>query len=177
MAIKTPGSNGTDQTTSIEAGTIHLIRLIQSLEADPTRNPSGINNITSSVSEDNRSLSASINLPCNLTISSDRATYQIQSIDYFTQPQGQASAYTPGTDGTFRGATIQQALIQHIIAQRNLELDSTKNPTNANYIDYQITAGTTANNSIFNATLTGLPLDTTNNSNGTQTTSGKSYLL
>lgn len=178
MTAKTPGSGGTDQTTTIESGTVHLIRLIQGLEADTSRNPSGVNNLTSNVSEDSRSLSASINFPCNLMPSSDQTTYQIQAIDYFTQPQGQPAAYTAGTGGTFRGANAQQALIQHIIAQRLLELDSTKNPTNANYIDYQITVGTaTTVNSTFVATLSGLPLDVTNNGNGTQTTSGKAYLL
>ncbi len=179
MATKTPGSGGTDQTTTIEAGTIHLIRLIQALEADSTRNPSGINNLTSTVSEDSRTIAATVNLPCNLVSTSDQTTNQVQAIDYLTQPQGQPPAYTPGSGGTFRGTTVQQALIQHVIAQRTLEINPAQNPTGANYIEYQISSVTAGGNgnAVFTATLTGLPLEVANNSNGTQTTSGRAYLL
>lgn len=178
MATKTPGSGGTDQTTTIEAGTVHLIRLIQSLEADSARNPSGLNNITSSTSDDSRTISASINLPCNLIASSDGTTYQIVAIDYFTQPPGQVAAYTAGSGGTFKGATVQQALIQHLIAQNNLEFSSQNNPTNGNYITYQISNASSAGNgnAVFSATVSGAPLDISNNANGQQISSGKTYL-
>ena len=179
MTAKTPGSGGTDQTNTVEAGTVHLIRLIQSLEADNARNPSGLNYVTSSVSEDSRSLSASISLPCNLTTNSDQTSYAIAAIDYFTVPSGGSTAYTAGSGGTFRGTNVQQALIQHLIAQKNLELDSVKNPAGASCITYSIDNATGINmgNAIFTATLSSLPLEVTNNSNGQQTTSGHAYLL
>lgn len=179
MTTKTPGSGGTDQTASVEAGTVHLVRLLQSLEADTTRNPSGINNIISSTSDDDRTFTATINIPINVNMTNDSTSYQLAAIDYLTTPSGADPHYVAGSGGTFKATTIQGALIQHIIYQKNLELDANKNPTGVSYVSYQISNVATLGNgnATFAAQLTNLPLLVTNNSDGTQITSGKTYLL
>lgn len=178
MATRTPGTGGTNQAISLEAGLIADLRLLQSLERDTTRNPNNLNNVTSSTSDDTATFTASITFPINLTVNTD-GTAKITAIDYLTTPNGANPHYVVGTGGLIKSSTIQGAIIEQTVLIKGLELNSSKNPNGANYISYTLsnsTVGATGN-AFFTASYNGLPLDITQASDGTQSTKGKTYLL
>lgn len=178
MATRTPGSNGTNQATTLEAGLIADIRRAQTLERDPLRNPSSVNRITSSSDDDSASFEARVSFPVSIT-SDVNGNTSIAAIDYFTVPAGGQPHYVAGTGGTIKSSTVQGAIVEQTIALKNLELDPSKNPTNGNYISWSISNGTVSGvgNGTFTATYNKMPLEVTIASNGGQTTTGKAYLL
>lgn len=178
MSARTPGTGGTNQATTLEAGLISDIRRAQSLERDPLRNPSNVNRIQSTTDDDSASFDGRVNFPVTITTDAS-GNVSIVAIDYFTVPSGGDPHYVAGTGGTVKSSTIQGAIIEQTILLKNLELDPTKNTTNANYITWSITNGTTSGvgNGTFNATYADMPLEITLTSNGGQTEIGKAYLL
>ena len=178
MASRTPGANGTNQATTLEAGLISDIRRAQILERNPQQNPSNLNYITSSSNDDLASFSAQINFPVTVTVGTD-GKINIAAIDYFTPLSGNTLNYTVGTGGTIKSSTVQGAIIEQTILLKNLELDPAKNPTNANYIIWSLTNGTIGGvgNASFSASYNNMPLEISNLPDGNQSTIGKAYLL
>jgi hypothetical protein len=178
MATRTPGSGGTNQATTLEAGLIADIRRAQTLERDPLRNPSNVNRVTSSSDDDSASFEARVNFP--ITITTDASgNVSIVPIDYFTVPSGGQPHYVAGSGGTIKSSTIQGAILEQTMMLKNLELDPAKNPTNGNYITWSIANGTVGGvgNGTFTANYNNMPLEITLTQNGGQTEIGKAYLL
>lgn len=178
MAARTPGTGGTNQATSLEAGLIADIRRAQTLERDPLRNPSSTNKIQSSSDDDTATFEARVSFPVNIS-SDSSGNVTIVAIDYFSVPNGGDPHYVAGTSGTIKSATIQGAIIEQTILLKKLENDPEKNPTNGNYIVWSIVNGTVGGvgNGTFNASYNKMPLDISLNSAGGQTEMGKAYLL
>lgn len=178
MASRTPGSGGTNQATTLEAGLVADIRRAQTLERDPLRNPSSTNRIQSSSDDDTATFEARVTFPVNIS-SDSSGNITISAIDYFTVPSGGDAHYVAGTGGTIKASTIQGAIIEQTIMLKKLENDPEKNPTNGNYIVWSIANGTVGGvgNGTFNASYNKMPLDITLTSAGGQTEMGKAYLL
>jgi hypothetical protein len=178
LAARTPGSNGTNQATTLEAGLIADIRRAQSFERDSLRNPSSVNRITSSADDDSASFEARVNFPVTITTDSN-GNVSIVPIDYFSVPSGGQPHYVAGSGGTVKSSTIQGAILEQTILLKNLELNPATNPTNGNYITWSISNSTVGGvgNGTFNASYNNMPLEITIASNGGQTTTGKAYLL
>lgn len=142
MTVITLGTGATIITPTLEEMLVALIDFGQSAELNTTKNPSKINNITSSVNRDTEVLIASVNLPCNFI---DAENLQVIGVDYLV-----GVAFTFGTgESTLKGTNWVDAIIRTTIKQKSLEMDSAKNPALNNYIDYSIASsqvvGTTAN--------------------------------
>lgn len=178
MASRTPGSGGTNQATTLEAGLIADIRRAQALERDSSRNPSGVNRISSSADDDSASFEARINFPIDV-ISNNNGNLEITAIDYFSVPADQQPHYISGNGGTIKSSTIQGAIIEQTLLLKNLENDSAKNPNNGNYITWSISSTITGGmgNCTFSASYNKMPLEITMAATGGQTTTGKAYLL
>ncbi|MEG4861231.1 hypothetical protein QUB75_27025 [Microcoleus sp. K1-B6] len=88
--------------------------------------------------------------------------------------------YTAPTGGDSSAANEVQALIDAVRRQKALELDTTKNTSNANYLSLSITMGSTgvgSNNATINIGFSGLPCDITQAANGSINIEGRTYLL
>lgn len=177
MASITAGTGATITAPTIESFFTGAIWLLQNLEADTTRNPSGVNNVTSSISDDTRSLTATINF--NATVdddSSGKAVFTV--IDYLTTPSGGTAHWTAGTGGTITNATIQGAIFEAARLIDKLENQVVNNPTSKKCISYTISSGDVGSNG--NASITinvaNFPLTFSFNANGTQSLNGTAYL-
>lgn len=174
MATRIPGSGGTNQANTLEAGLIGDIRRLQAYERDTTKNPSSFNNVQSGSEDDSSSFTASVNFP--ITLSTNNGVVSITPIDYLNLS---SSDYSPGTGGTIKAPNIQGAIIEQTILMSNLEKNASKNPGGAVYINFSITNTITSSsgNANFTASYSAMPLESTQSSDGSQTTKGKSYLL
>lgn len=173
MATITPGS--TIAAITLESALPALIWLIQDWERDATKNPNQINNITSSNSDDDSSMEATVNINCNLSTDADGKVV-ITPIEYLTL----VSADFNKGSGTLKGATALAQLIEVFILIRNKELGGTStNPGSANYINWSVASqqlGSTGQG-IFTGNLTGFPLEYTRTAAGGKTLIGKAYLV
>lgn len=178
MATITPGTNATITANTIEAYLCGAIWLLQNLEADAARNPSGINNITSSISDDNRTLTGNCTFS-GIVTSSATGQLIITCVDYLTTPSGQPAHYSPGTGGTINSATIQGAIFEAARTIDLLENDSSKNTQGLKTISWNVTNGEIGSEgrAIINIGITNFPLTFAFNANGTQSLQGKNYLL
>jgi hypothetical protein len=179
MTIITPGSSATITATTIEKFFTAVIWKLQALENDTTRNPSAINNVTSSMSDDSQSLVA------NLTFSATVATgtggiATFSCIDYLTSPSGQPAHWAAGSGGTIASTTIQGAIFEAVRFIDNLELQSAKNPLGNKCVSYTISSNSSGGTNAIatvSISITGFPLTTTIAGDGTQSVIGKEYLL
>ncbi|MGL5508773.1 MAG: hypothetical protein ACRDB1_04095, partial [Microcoleaceae cyanobacterium] len=178
MAARIPGSQATNQSITLEAGLISDIRRAQTLERDSLRNPSGVNRISSTTDDDSASFEGRVTFPINIATEAS-GNITISAIDYFTVPANGEPHYTAGSGGTVKSSTLQGAIIEQTVLLKKLELDPTKNTTNANYITWSISTNTVTGlgNGTFTANYTNMPLEVSIASNGAQTTTGKAYLL
>ena len=178
MASITASSGGTITANTIEAFFCGSIWLLQSLEADATRNPTSINNVTSTASDDSRSLTATINLTAQVSENADGNLILIPN-DYLTLPSGQTAHYLAGSNGTISSATIQGALFEAARLIDKLENDSTKNQDGRKTVSWSVTNGDIGSGGLATITInvTNFPLTFSFNANGTQSLVGKAYLL
>lgn len=179
MASITPGSGATITATTAEKFLPAAIWLLQSLENDPIRNPSVINNVTSSMSDDNQSLTASISFFASVSDDSN-GNAVFTALDYLTNPSGQPAHWIAGTGGTIQSATIQGAILEIVRFIDNLENTSAKNPQAKKCVSYTITSaslGSATPSANVSINITNFPLETTRAADGTQTVKGKDYLL
>lgn len=175
MTIITPGSGATIQATSAESYLVAAIRLLQSLEKQPTYNPSNLNYCTSGSSDDNSSFTATLN--CNVGVTASNGAINLTAIDYLSNIT--SSIFTNGTDGTFTSESLIQSIFDAAVMIENLELQAPKNPTQANYLDWSVSNQDLggAGQARLSISLLNFPLTISIASNGDQTTKGKEYLL
>lgn len=179
MATITPGSGATITADSAEKFLAAAIWLIQSLENNPVRNPSAINNVTGGMSDDSQSMTASCNFFAAVTDDSN-GNAVFTSLDYLTTPSGGSAHWNPGTGGTIQSNTIQGAIFEIVRLIDNLENQPAKNPQNKKCVSYTINSASlgsgTANVNV-SISINTFPLTTTQAPNGTQTVVGQNYLL
>lgn len=179
MAVITPGSGATITASSIEAFFPGIIWLLQNLEADTLKNPSGANNVTSSISDDSRSLNATLTF---LATVDDDASGKclLTCLDYLTQPSGQSAYWNPGSGGTITGQTIQTAGFEAARLIDKLENTAANNPTGRKTTSWSVTSAGggdgTSPYATVNINVTGFPLTFSFNANGTQSLVGSVYL-
>lgn len=177
MAAITPGSGATITASTIEAFFTGAIWLLQNLEADTTRNPTGINNVTSSISDDTRALTATINLSGTVDDDSGGKAV-ITCLDYLTTPSGGSAHWVVGTGGTITSATIQGAIFEACRLIDKLENNVVNNPTGKKLVNYSINNGDIGSSGNVSITINvaNFPLTFSFNANGTQSLIGSSYL-
>ena len=170
------GTGATIQAESAEALLVAMIRKLQQLERSAAYNPSNLNYATSGSSDDTESFTASINCNGTVTIDTDGAI-KIVAIDYLSGIS--PSIFSLGADGTFKSSSLIQAIFEVGIYLESLELQTAKNPTQADYINWSSSnqdiggAGQTR----LSLSLLNFPLEQAINDNGDQVTRGKEYLL
>lgn len=177
MTTITPGSGATITANKLETFLPAVIWKLQELENSTARNPTGINNVTSSINDDNLTFSASITFQSGVTDGSDGGAYFVPN-DYLTTPSGGTAHWIAGTGGTITGSNIQAAIWETVRAIKILENDSTRNPQGLNTCSYSVVsngAGTTSAATV-SITITDFPLEMTLNANGQRTIQGKEYL-
>lgn len=115
MTTFNPGEGATISATSVEQQTAGHIWLIQALEASPA-NPTGINYLTSSSSDDpGGELSAELALPVQTTVANDG------TVTIVTPPPFASVSYSSG-NGNMSASNPWQALVWLSIKQANLEI-------------------------------------------------------
>lgn len=172
MATITAG--GTIAATTLEAAITGLLWLLEEWESDSTKNPSAANNVSTTASFDNTTLSSTINIPCAVSIDSSGKT-SVSAIEYLTLANGDFSAGS----GTLKASSAAGQLIEAVILAKNKELGgSTTNPTNASYISWGVSSNAigSSGQGTFSASLSNFPLVNTRDSTGKRTLSGKEYL-
>lgn len=174
MATITAGTGATNTATTVEASLIGDLRRLQSFERNTAKNSGGYNYVNSTSSDDDATFTASITFPVSITI--NNGVVAITAIDYLGLA---GSDFTPGTGGTFKATTLQGSIIEKTVYQNSLEKDISKNPTGVLLINYSVTNNSLGalGNATFTANYGALPLEITENSDGTQSTKGKAYLL
>jgi hypothetical protein len=166
-------NDATIQATTHEAFLLGCLWKLQDYEANATTNPTLENRLSSSVSDDNSFVSATLSTQISMA---GNGIFTIP--DYLT-----SAPYTPGTgadDETGNAATnIVAALVTATIKQKNLEINPTKNPNSLFYLNYTISS-LDAVNEIVNAVFTAsynCPVILTTNPNGSRSISAREYLL
>ena len=174
MATITAGSGGTITATTLEAFFVTAIRRLQTLEKSSTYNPSSINNVTSSISDDSSSFNASVTFPLNLTTDGDGESPFV-CVDYLVGASGQ---YSTGSGGTITAPNLVRAIFEATLRLSNLEIQPVKNPQNLNCLSWTITKSDigSANHATFSLTVSNFPLEIVDGGDS-QTTKGKEYLL
>lgn len=175
MAVITPGSGATISVTKLEEFFAGAIWLLQTLEADSTRNPTAINNVTSSANDDSQTMTANINFRAGIT-SDSNGNASITCIDYLVTPSGAEAHWTPGTGGTIKSATLQGAIFEAARLIDSKENNSSTNSTGAKNVTWNISNGEQGStSSVVQISVSSFPLVITI-SNGTATLKGKEYL-
>jgi hypothetical protein len=64
----TPGTGGTFKSTSVEAYFLEVLTFLEIVEANTTKNPSGVNNVASSFDSDGRVVTGTANIPFTFEI-------------------------------------------------------------------------------------------------------------
>lgn len=172
MAVILKGVGASIDTDVLEEALVALIRYGQVQERNATTNPQNINNITSSENEDTATLIATVTFSCTASLTPE-GYLLVVAPDYLS-----GVTFSPGVGGDIKNPTWVGALIEATILQKNLELNSLKNPSLANNISYTITNGTTGatTNATFSANYS-LPVNYELQSNGAKTSNGAAYLL
>jgi len=173
MAAFTNGTGGTiSGVTTLEDWTFALINFLRVQQGNGTKNPNSLKYLSVTTNTEG-ALSGSFS--CPVTIGSGTAgAATITATSYLTGVN-----YVTPTGGDSTATNEVQALIDAVRRQKSLELDTTKNPNNANYLSWSVTMGATgsgSNNATINLGFSGLPADMTQAANGSLTTEGRTYL-
>lgn len=164
----TPGE-GTITATNLEAYLYALIKFGQAAERDSTKNPSGVNYLTSNQSDDNLLLSVSINFPFAFTVTSEGYFSALFS-DYLS-----GTGFNPGTGGLLKSQSWVSQVVEAITLLDNAQTSTTKNPANLTLVreyTFNSPSSTTGAVGTFSATLS-LPLTETLNADGSTSVSAK----
>jgi len=175
MAQFTNGTGGTIVgVTTLEDWTFALINFLRIQQANSAKNPNGLKYLSVTTNTDG-AMSGSFTCPCTITGGTAGGAV-ITATSYLT-----GVTYTAASTGGDSTATNEvQALIDAVRRQKSLELDTTKNTTNANYLTWSVTMGSTgvgSNNATINISFSGLPGDMSQAANGSLTVEGRTYLL
>jgi len=173
MATITAGSGGSITATTLEAFFVAAIRRLQTLEKTPTYNPSALNYVTSTVSDDSSSFSATVTFPLTYVTDGDGTTnFTVE--DYLT---GASSQYNAGAGGTITASNLVKAIFESSLRIAALEIQPAKNPQNLSCVSWSISKNETgsAQQGTYSLTVINFPLEITD-SGDSQTTKGKEYL-
>lgn len=174
MAVFANGTGGTLQgITSVEDYFAGAINYLLSQQANTTKNPTNLKYLTRTINADGL-MSGQLAVPCTVTAGTAGAL-SIAAPSYLT-----GVTWTAQTGGDAPSISNEvQAVIDAARRLKVLELDSTKNTTNANYISVAVSMGSTSTSGT-NGTITigfsSFPLDLTVGTSGDATYSGKVYL-
>lgn len=172
MTAITWGTGGTLQgITSVEdyfAGSINYLYAQQNTSA---KNPSNIQNLTRTINSTG-TMSGSLTVPATFTGAAN-GNITVTAASYLT-----GVTWVAPTGGDTQPANEVIAVIDSARRLKVLELDTSKNPNNANYISVAFTMGASSgsNNGSITISFSGFPLDITVANNGDITYSGKTYL-
>lgn len=173
MATFVNGTGGTIAGISnLEDWTFSLINFLRIQQGTAAKNPNNLRYLNVTQNTDG-AISGSFS--CPVTVAG--GTAGISTISATTYLTG--VTYVAPTGGDSAAANEVQALIDAVRRQKSLELDPTKNATNANYLSWAVTMGTTGagtNNATINIGFSGLPGDMTQAANGSINIEGRTYL-
>lgn len=173
MAAFTNGTGGTIVgVTTLEDWTVALINFVRIQQSNPAKNPNNIRNLTITANTEG-AISGSFTCPVTVAAGAAGAA-SITAISYLT-----GVAYVAPTGGDSSAPNEIQALIDAVRRQKNLELTSTANTNNANYLNWGVSMGTTGvgtTNGTINIGFSGLPVDMVQAPNGSVTIEGRTYL-
>jgi len=169
-------ANGTGGTitgvTTLEDWTFALINFLRIQQGNSDRNPNNLRYLTVTSNIDG-AMSGNFSCPCTVGAGTAGAA-TITAVSYLT-----GVTYVAPTGGDSTATNEVQALIDAIRRQKALELATTNNPNNANYLSWSVAMGATgvgSNNAMINLSFSGLPGDMTQNANGSITIEGRTYL-
>ncbi|MCC3473303.1 MAG: hypothetical protein JGK38_23900 [Microcoleus sp. PH2017_15_JOR_U_A] len=171
-------NNGTGGTlagiTSVEDWFTGCVNFLLSQQINSARNPTNIKNLDRTINSSG-AMSGSLVVPVTMSAGSG-GNLAIAAATYLT-----GVVWTAPSGGDAAPSNEVIALIDAARRIRLIELDTTKNPTNANYItDLSFAMGSTSVGGTTNGTCTirwsGFPLDLTVAANGDSTYSGRPYL-
>lgn len=173
MAAFNNGTGGTiTGVTNLEDWTFSLINFLRIQQGTAAKNPNNLRYLTVTQNTDG---AVSGSFSCPVTVSGGATGVStITATSYLT-----GVTYTAPTGGDSGAVNEVQALIDAVRRQKALELDPTKNPTNANYLSWSVAMGATGagtNNATINIGFSGLPGDMTQAANGSINIEGRTYL-
>lgn len=173
MAAFNNGSGGTiSGVSNREDWTAAHIRFVQIQQNNPARNPNNIRNLVITANTEG-AISGSFNCPVTVAPGAN-GSIVITAVSYLT-----GVVYTAPTGGDSSATNEVQALIDTVMRQKALELDATKNTTNANYLSWSVSMGSTGvgtTNGTISIGFSGLPVDMVQATNGSITIEGRTYL-
>lgn len=173
MAAFTNGTGGTiSGVTTLEDWTCALINFLRLQQVNSTKNPNILRYLSITTNTDG-AMSGTFSCPCTVAGGTAGAA-TITATSYLT-----GVTYTAPTGGDSTATNEVQSLIDAVRRQKALELDPTKNTTNANYLSWSVTmtsTGVGSNNATINLGFSGLPIDMTQAANGSITAEGRTYL-
>lgn len=169
-------ANGTGGTitgvTNLEDWTVSLINFLRVQQGTPAKNKNNLRYLTVNQNTDG-AISGSFNCPVTVAGGANGIS-TITAASYLTDV-----TYVAPTGGDSSAANEVQALIDAVLKQKNLELDTTtKNTTNANYLSWSVAMAATGagTNAIISIGFSGLPVDMTQAANGSLNVEGRTYL-
>lgn len=176
MALFNNGAGGTlSGITSLEDWFFGCTSYLLAQQSIAARNPNNIRNLERSINTSGAT-SGSLTVPATFSPGLNGAilisTASYLSAVPWTAPSGGDLASNPPNNEVL-------ALVDAARRIKILELDPTKNPTNANYIDLAFRMGSTSGastNGTISLTWSGFPLDLTVAANGDSNYSGRPYL-
>lgn len=135
MTAFNAGSGATINVTSWEKYLAALLWLYQSIEGDVTKNPQGINYLTSSASDDGiKAINASFTCPCLVTTDANGKANFSGSTSFV------GTTFSVGTGGDAKADNLISAIIEATIKLRIFEMDVSRNPgTLLNYLSWNVT--------------------------------------
>lgn len=172
MAAITWGTGGSlTGINSVEDYFVGAINFLYVQQNTSAKNPSNLQNLSRTISS-TATMSGSLTVPATISGSAN-GSLTITATSYLT-----GVTWTPPTGGDVQPANEVLAVIDAARRLKGLELDTTKNPTNARYIEFKFSMGssTGSNNGSITVEFSGLPLDTVLAANGDISYSGKTYL-
>lgn len=173
MAAFVNGTGGTIAgVTNLEDWTVSLINFLRVQQGTPAKNPNNLRYLAVNQNTDG-AISGSFN--CPVTVAGGAAGIAtITAASYLT-----GVTYVAPTGGDSSAPNEVQALIDAVRRQKSLELDTTKNTTNANYLSWSVAMAATGagtNNATISIGFAGLPVDMTQAANGSINVEGRTYL-
>lgn len=176
MALFNNGTGGTlSGITSLEDWFFACTSYLLSQQSMAARNPNNIRNLERNINTSGAT-SGSLTVPGTFSVGLNGAilvatTTFLTAVPWISPTGGDLASNPPNNEVA--------ALIDAARRIKVLELDSTKNPTNGNYIDLAFRMGSTSGattNGTISLTWSGFPLDLTVAANGDSNYSGRPYL-
>jgi hypothetical protein len=160
--------------TSVEDWFAGSVNFLLSQQMNSARNPTNVRNLDRTINASG-AMSGSLVVPITISAGTGGAI-SVAAATYLT-----GVTWTAPSGGDAAPTNEVIAVIDAARRIKLLELDTSKNPTNANYIsEFAIAMGTTSAGGTTNGTCTirwsGFPLDLTVAANGDSTYSGRPYL-